>query len=126
MIKIIKEYHKGERIDFHYNYRGNGHASYWAYDLQKNYMGYIDFSEYNSPYNKEYDCLIEMVEVVKEYKGLGIGKALIRRLAQDFPYTRINWGWVTEDGHVLKKAMDKEFEFYIKRGYDMWGKSLKK
>jgi GNAT superfamily N-acetyltransferase len=68
---------------------------------------------------------ISMIEVAPEYQKLGVGKKLIARMSQDYPYNQISWGYTTEPGEALRKSVDKDFQFYKNRGYDLYGRSTK-
>lgn len=68
---------------------------------------------------------INMVGVNPKWRGLGLGKALIRDLSKEYGYNNVEWGFTTEQGEKLRKSMEREMEPYRKRGYDMWGRSLK-
>lgn len=85
---------------------GQTDCSILAYD-GNTVVGKLDISYYKNYGRKE--AYIKMVEVNPEYRGKGIGKELIRNLAQSIPYDAIDWGGTTEDGAKLKAIMDKEF-----------------
>lgn len=69
--------------------------------------GKIDIAYHKS--NGRREAYIKMIEVKPEFRGKGMGKALIYRLASEVPYDSIDWGSMTPDGAALKSVMDKEF-----------------
>lgn len=104
------------------SYKGqiNAYILYTDRDSGKPIAG-VDYSKLEG----EDEIYIDFIGVRPDWKGKGIGKALVRDLAKEYGYKNINWGMVTDDGEKLKKSMEKEMEPYFKRGYDLWGRSLK-
>lgn len=81
----------------------------------------VDYSKLEG----EDEIYIDFIGVKPDWKGKGLGKALVRDLAKEYGYKNINWGMVTDEGEKLKTSMEKEMEPFFKRGYDLWGRSLK-
>ena len=67
---------------------------------------------------------ISMIEVDKEFRGNKIGFNLIKKLAKEYPYTKIVRGNLTDDGAKLYKSTEKYFAPFITKGVDEWGKNL--
>jgi GNAT superfamily N-acetyltransferase len=92
--------------DESYGYYGGQSNMYLYAQFLGDTVGYIDYSIYeNKPH-------INMIKVEKEYRGRGIGEALINKLAAEFGYTNIIWGNVTSSGLRLQQKMDNIY------GYD--------
>lgn len=53
---------------------------------------------------------INMIEVAPEYQRQGIGKKMIDKLVEEYPYSSIEWGYMTDDGAALKNSLDKIYK----------------
>lgn len=84
-------------------------------------LGYIDFSLLNGSPDSPH---IQYVFVNPEYRGKGVGKALVLAMAKEYPYTKWNRGTLTNDGSKLMASMDRYFAPFIQRGKDEWGNDL--
>lgn len=102
MIKILKEFKKGDKIIYGYEGTPAGSAVV-ARDINKDYLGHVEYLLDNG---KAY---ISMINVESQYRRMGIAKGMIRFLAKDFDYaTEIDWGYMSGPGYELKQSMDKE------------------
>jgi ribosomal protein S18 acetylase RimI-like enzyme len=72
-----------------------------AYDNTGKKVGFIDFSDF------ENEVQIRMVNVDKKYRGKGIAKALIAKLQQEFPESKLKWTFETKDGEALRNSYEK-------------------
>lgn len=85
---------------------GQTDCSILAYEDNQQ-IAHLDVAYYTREGRKE--AYIKMVEVQPTFRGKGVGRDLIRQLAQRVPYEAIDWGGTTSDGSALKKVMDQEF-----------------
>jgi GNAT superfamily N-acetyltransferase len=87
------------KVKLEISYTGYSHGQHDGYIIARNEeglgMGYLDFSIY------EGEALIKMVEVKPEYRRLGIGIMLVKRLEQEVGKGNIDWGGLTDDGKEL-------------------------
>lgn len=68
-------------------------------------LGYVMYSIF------EDEGYINMVEVKEEYRGEGVGEALINHMLEenDLSYDQVSWGMMTEEGGYLKNKMDSKY-----------------
>ena len=87
------------KVKLEISYTNYSHGQHDGYIIARNEeglgMGYLDFSIY------EGEALIKMVEVKPEYRRLGIGIMLVKRLEQEVGKGNIDWGGLTDDGKEL-------------------------
>lgn len=95
-----------EEIKIHEPWHMNHHHGqddyimYATIGVEETVIGKLSFSVYqDKPY-------IKMIEVLPEFQRQGIGKQMIARLAQDYPYRKIKWGYMSEPGSALKKSYE--------------------
>ena len=84
-----------------------GYNGYFvARDTKGQRLGYLD---YQLTTDERWDgvVLIAMVEVEVEWRGRGVGMALVERLQQEFPERAIDWGYLTPEGASLREAWEK-------------------
>lgn len=70
--------------------------------VNNEYAGHLDYSEFGGAPH------IQIIEVDPRFRGRGIGSSLVRKLAEDYPYGSIKWGWLTEEGSALRRRLDRE------------------
>ena len=62
-------------------------------------VGGLDWQVYGG------EVLIAWIEVAEECRRQGIGTGLVKRLKEDFPEEKIDWGMTTPDGTALRASM---------------------
>jgi len=78
--------------------------------VSNNRMGYLNYTIYGSGAEEEYS--VQMVEVLPEYRRMGVAEALISELIQkeEISYGDLQWGMVTEEGAGLRDYLDVKHE----------------
>lgn len=67
--------------------------------IKENLLGLIEFATYDD------DIYIQMIQTKKDRKREGIATALIKSLYKDADGKRIHWGFTTDEGTELRKAL---------------------
>lgn len=67
--------------------------------IKENLLGLIEFATYGG------DIYIQMIQTKKDRKREGIATALIKSLYKDADGKRIHWGFTTDEGTELRKAL---------------------
>jgi GNAT superfamily N-acetyltransferase len=67
-------------------------------------IGYLDFSIYDNV------AQIKMIEVDPQYRRLGVGMQLVKRLEQEVGKHNIEWGGLTTDGAAFKRHWEQSIE----------------
>ena len=82
------------------SYSGQYNMELGAY-IDNNIAGVLEYVEF------EKEPSISMIQIIPKYKRQGIGEALIKELAKEYPYKSIVWGIQTKEGTMLKRKMDR-------------------
>ena len=88
-----------DHIDSH---SGQDNYELGIYDENNNILGLIEYVVFgNTPH-------ISMIQVVPKYQRKGIGSKLVLHLQKLYPKTEIEWGYMTGEGSILKRKLDKK------------------
>ena len=99
------KFHNPWHLDHHHGQ--DDYAIYATVGPEEIVVGKLTYSVY------EDIPQISWIEVDPDYQRQGIGKRLIERLAQDYPYHEIKWGYTTESGDQLRRSI----ESYLQRRF---------
>ena len=93
----------GEGIVFRTETRGAHHGqsdlTLYAEDETGEYMGHLDYSEYNG------EPAVQMIKVKPNFRRSGIGTFLLKKLQTLYPDTEIELGMSTPEGTALNKSL---------------------
>lgn len=86
------------------SHHGQQDFAIYAHDSKtRELIGKLNYSVF------EDESYINMVTVRPDRRGEGIAKQMVHELTKEFPYHKIQWGMMTDDGAGLKKSLDKEY-----------------
>lgn len=68
-------------------------------------LGYVEYSEFDGKIHVNY------IFVNKNYRRIGIGEALMKKLYDEYGKANVQWGMMTPEGVALKKRMDVRYGF---------------
>ncbi len=83
----------------HHHGQTDGAVIAWSRHGDGDKIGYLDWTLF------EGDVFIKMISVEEPYRRQGVATAMYRKLQDEFPGARIDWGGLTEDGAALKDAV---------------------
>jgi len=116
VVKKTKKIIHPDIIDDCYDsHSGQNYCRLIAYDKQGNYVGHLDYSEYN------HQLYVDMIEVDEKHQRQGIATDLLLKLKDK--RQPIHYGYSTRDGTKFLEAMKKrdsgeaEFIDYHKTGH---------